>query len=54
MKTKEQKMINTNVIARHNAIVLSRDQQSWRPNMFKQTCLNFFEKNLLRNNLKSN
>ena len=27
---KEQKLINTNVITRHNAIAISCDQQSWR------------------------
>ena len=27
---KEQNLINTNVITRHNAIAISRDQQSWR------------------------
>ena len=27
---KERKLINTNVILRHNAIVMSRDLQSWR------------------------
>ena len=29
-RKKRKKLINTNAIARHNAIAVSRDQQSWR------------------------
>ena len=29
-RKKEQELINTNVVTRHNAIAMSRDQQSWR------------------------
>ena len=29
-REKEQKLINTNVVTRHSAIGMSRDQQSWR------------------------
>ena len=55
VKKKEQKLINTNAITRQNAIVISRDQQSWRSNFnLIQTCLQLFSKDRWRNNLKSN
>ena len=42
---KEQKLISTNFITRHNAIAISRDQQSWRSSFsLIQTCLQFFNK----------
>ena len=40
---KEQKLINTNVITRHNLIAISRDQHLWRSSFsLIQTCLQFF------------
>ena len=43
---KEQKLISTNFITRHNTIAISRDQQqSWRSGFsLIQTCLQFFNK----------
>ena len=40
MKKKEQKLLNTNAITRHNAIAIFRDQQSWGSSFsLIQTCL---------------
>ena len=43
-RKKKQKLINTNVITRHNAIAITPDRQSWRSNFsLIQTCLQFFQ-----------
>lgn len=43
VKKKEQKVINTKVIKKHNANAISRDQHSWRCSVsLIQTCLKMF------------